>query len=121
MRVAPAQVIVDCNDPFALADWWRQRLGWREVYRMESRPRCVIAALDGSGRRMCFVRVPNPRPDRNHLRVTILCEACEDAAAELQGAGARVLASSPEPDVSRIVMADPEGNLFEVGTQPRAS
>ena len=64
----PAQVSVDCLDPFALADWWRDALGWRDVWRTEVRRHAIIAPDDGSGWQLCFIAVPDPTPGNTTAR-----------------------------------------------------
>ncbi|WP_448059658.1 VOC family protein [Cellulomonas hominis] len=117
MEVHPAQVTVDCSDPFALAGWWRERLGWREVYRVTERPHCVIEAVDGTPWRMCFIEVPDPTPGKNRLHLDFSCDDREVAAAELVAAGARRVSRGSMDSSGWIVLADPEGNVFCVSSQ----
>ncbi len=117
----PAQVTVDCTDPFALADWWRDALGWRDVWRTEVRRHAIIGPQDGSGWQLCFVEVPDPTPGKNRLHLDFSCPDREAQAAALVAAGARLVRrdAMENDDYGWIVMADPEGNMFCVSSRGR--
>jgi len=119
MQIRPAEVTVDSLDPFALADWWRERLGWRDVYRTAERAHAIIEAVDGSGWKLCFVQVPDPTPGKNRLHLDFWCEDREEAARELVAAGARVVRRDGMDDYGWVVLADPEGNVFCVSSPGR--
>lgn len=119
VRITPAEVTVDCRDPFALADWWRERLGWRDVYRTTERAHAIIEATDGSGWKLCFVQVPDPTPGKNRLHLDFFCEDREVAAAELMAAGASEVRRDGMDDYGWVVLADPEGNVFCVSSAGR--
>lgn len=117
----PAQVTVDCLDPFALADWWREALEWRDVWRTEVTKHAIIAATDDSGWQLCFVQVDDPTPGKNRLHVDFSCPDREAQATILEAAGATIVRRelSQVDDYGWIVMADPEGNLFCVSSRGR--
>lgn len=119
MQIKPAQVTVDSVDPFALADWWRERLGWREIHRTTHRTHAIIEAQDGSGWQMCFVQVPDPTPGKNRLHLDFYCADRDVAAAELVAAGATEVRRDGLDDYGWVVLADPEGNLFCVSSRGR--
>ncbi|MDQ7994100.1 MAG: VOC family protein [Propionicimonas sp.] len=119
MTVRPAQVSVDCADPFALADWWRDRLGWRDVWRTGVRAHAIIGATDGSGWQLCFIRVPDPTPGKNKLHLDLTCADRETEAAAFEAAGARILYRDAMEDYGWITLADPEGNLFCISSRDR--
>ena len=119
MLITPAQVTVDSVDPFALADWLRERLGWREVHRTTHRAHVIIEAQDGSGWQMCFVQVPDPTPGKNRLHLDFYCADRDVAAAELVAAGATEVRRDGLDDYGWVVLADPEGNLFCVSSRGR--
>lgn len=43
------QVVIDCSDPHALADWWAETLGWRVEEQDETFIRAMIAQGHASG------------------------------------------------------------------------
>lgn len=122
MKINPAQVSVDCADPFALATWWRERLDWQEAYRVEEPAHCVIRATDGSGWGMCFIAVSDPTPGKNKLHLDFFCEDRESAATEIESDGGVIVDRHDVGHYGWVTMADPEGNLFCVSSEnPKAS
>jgi catechol 2,3-dioxygenase-like lactoylglutathione lyase family enzyme len=101
------ELVVDCADPRALAQWWAEVFGCRLDGRedkgwwwIQDVPGCPFGDWD-------FVPVPEPKAAKNrvHWDVTV------DRVADLTDAGATVL---QEPGDGRYwtVLADPEGNEF---------
>ena len=101
--------------------WWRDALGWRDVWRTEVRRHAIIAPDDGSGWQMCFIAVPDPTPGKNKLHLDFSCPDREAEAERLVAAGARLVRrdAMDGDDYGWIVMADPEGNLFCVSSRGR--
>jgi glyoxalase superfamily protein len=105
-------VTTDAHDPAALAEFWRQALGYRIVH---SRPdeTCIEPADDPSDRcpALFFVPVPEGKVVKNRLHFDL---APDDQAAEVQrlvALGARRI-DIGQGAVPWVVMADPEGNEF---------
>ncbi|MBF4761645.1 VOC family protein [Nocardioides islandensis] len=110
-------VIVNCQDPEPLAEFWAAALGWRITVRGDpewgieppegSREDCVVAD-------MLFIRVPDEKQVVNRLHVDLRPEGPDgDQAAEvarLEALGATRADVGQGDDVSWVVMADPEGN-----------
>jgi catechol 2,3-dioxygenase-like lactoylglutathione lyase family enzyme len=138
------QITVDCADPARLAAFWAEVLGYRVqpppgrfdsweaaleafgVPRSEWNSRSAIVPVHGSGPRVFFQRVPEPKAVKNRLHLDVRAApglegadrmaALEGQAARLVGLGASV-AYRVEPDGSAmeagfITMRDPEGNEF---------
>jgi len=137
------QVTFDCADPARLAAFWADALGYRvqappegfaswddalEAMSVPPEHRNDASALvdpEGSGPRIFFQRVPEPKQAKNrvHLDVRAAPEAegearmaaLEAEAERLVGQGAtRLGRHEPDPPLNagHIVMADPEGNEF---------
>ncbi|MFD4985866.1 VOC family protein [Streptomyces sp. NPDC058374] len=68
----------------------------------------------GSGRRILFQRVPEPKSGKNRLHLDLHPgEGRRDAEMErLTGLGATVVREVAEPGGTWVVMRDPEGNEF---------
>ena len=110
-------VIVNCQDPEPLAEFWAAALGWRITVRGDpewgieppegSREDCVVAD-------MLFIRVPDEKHGVNRLHIDLRPEGPDgDQAAEvarLEALGATRADVGQGDDVSWVVMADPEGN-----------
>jgi catechol 2,3-dioxygenase-like lactoylglutathione lyase family enzyme len=141
--VREVQITFDCADPAALAAFWAEALG----YRLDDPPEgfdCWEQALDafgvpperrnnasavidpaGSGPRLFFQRVPEPKRVKNRLHLDVRAApgvladermaALEAEAERLVSLGAtRLERHEPAPPLGagHIIMADPEGNEF---------
>ncbi|OAA23221.1 Glyoxalase-like domain-containing protein [Frankia sp. EI5c] len=137
------QITFDCVDPGRLAVFWAEALG----YRLQDPPGGFASweqALDalgvpperrndasavvdpaGSGPRLFFQRVPEPRQAKNRVHLDVRAApgldgdarmaALEAEAERLASHGAtRLRRHEPTPPLGagHIVMADPEGNEF---------
>jgi hypothetical protein len=106
------QVIVDAQDPVALARWWTEALGWvvvavdeSEEGEVEIRP--TADRLPG----LLFVPVPEPKAVKNRLHLD-LRPADQDAEVERLLALGATRADIGQGQPSWVVLADPEGNEF---------
>jgi catechol 2,3-dioxygenase-like lactoylglutathione lyase family enzyme len=70
----------------------------------------------GLGRRLLFLKVPEPKQGKNRLHIDLHFgpEKREAEVKRLEGLGATVLRVVEEPGGSHVTMADPEGNEFDV-------
>ncbi|WP_019816601.1 VOC family protein [Saccharomonospora saliphila] len=137
------QITLDCADPGALAAFWAEALG----YRMQDPPdgfasweqaleamgvppehrndASAVVDPDGSGPRVFFQRVPEPKQVKNRLHLDLRAApglegearmtALEAEAERLVSHGAtRLRRHEPAPPLEggHIVLADPEGNEF---------
>jgi len=132
------QVTFDAIDPYELASWWSQLLGYRledghdlitrlladgvigesEVVQVDGRWAFADAVAasdpDGRGPRLLFQRVPEPKIGKNrvHLDVPVPPEGLDDEVERLQQAGATLVGFNSHPGHRWAVMNDPEGNEF---------
>lgn len=74
------------------------------------------ATGSGMGRRVLFLRVPEPKTAKNRLHVDLHYgpERRDAAVKHLEGLGATVIRVVQEPGSFHVTMADPEGNEFDV-------
>jgi predicted enzyme related to lactoylglutathione lyase len=104
---------IDCTDVSLLADFWTQVLGWQvterdgEVWRIQDGPDArfaidLIVVPDG----------PKGAKNRLHLDVNATDRDQEAELERLLALGARRADVGQGPDVSWVVLADPEGNEF---------
>jgi hypothetical protein len=137
------QVTFDCVDPAALASFWAAALGYQEqppppgfdswdafldsvgVPEGQRNDRSAAVPVDGTGPRLFFQRVPEPKTAKNRVHLDVRAApglddqermaALETEADRLVGLGAtRVRRFEPGAEMSNgfIVMTDPEGNEF---------
>jgi hypothetical protein len=111
-------VCVDCADPWSLSHWWAEVLGYRVrshteadlddlrargIDRPEDDPYIALDPVDGSGPRVWFNRVPEPKTVKNRVHVDVYGDV-----DDLLARGAKLV----EQQSRWTVMADPEGNEF---------
>ena len=108
---------IDAADPAGLADFWQSALGWRRTHAADDE--VVLEPPEGSAEDgivpdLLFLRVPEGKATKNRLHLDL---RPADQAAEverLEKLGAHRVDVGQGPKVSWVVMADPEGNEFDV-------
>jgi predicted enzyme related to lactoylglutathione lyase len=107
-----AVIAVDSNDPRTVADFWCAVLDWRVTD--EGDEGVSIAAADGSWPTIDFLVVPEGKTIKNRLHLDLRADGVTTAAEldRLLALGARRVDVGQGPDVSWVVLADPEGNEF---------
>ena len=106
------QVIVDTADPVALGTWWATALDWVVVNddpeEFEIRP--APDRFPG----ILFARVAEPKTLKNRLHLDLRPNdrTQQQEVERLIGLGARRVDIGQGPNVSWVVLADPEGNEF---------
>jgi hypothetical protein len=102
-------VVVDCNEPQALAAFWRAALNLLPEHESENWVSIVSA---GSRVRLAFQRVPEDKTVKNRLHLDLDTTDVALEVDRLAGLGATWLYDSPHQDDVFTTMADPEGNEF---------
>ncbi|GAC1636542.1 MAG: VOC family protein [Chloroflexota bacterium] len=108
-------VCIDSHNPSRIAAFWESALGWRRTH--ESDDEVVLeppagTPEDGVVPDLLFVRVPEDKTVKNRLHFDLRPEDQEAEVDRLVGLGAQRIALGQAPDVSWIVLADPDGNEF---------
>jgi len=107
-----AAISIDAAHPRVVADFWRAALGWEEIDSDEGI--ITIAPRDHSWPAIDVCAVPERKTVKNRLHLDLRADGCA-SAEELQRLlelGARRAAVGQGPEVSWVVLADPEGNEF---------
>jgi hypothetical protein len=108
-----AAIVVDCDDPAKLAEFWIQAAGWPIGYADDEmtslhNPAGTLPDLD-------LLHVPEAKRVKNRLHLDVAPTAGADLEAETQrliSLGATPADVGQGPDVTWRVLADPEGNEF---------
>jgi catechol 2,3-dioxygenase-like lactoylglutathione lyase family enzyme len=117
------ELVVDCHDPELLAAFWCAVLDFKVIDRSEGKVEIGSwepAVEEVRARQMpptlLFIRVPEGKTVKNrlHLDVSPIDSSTDDEVARLLGLGAARVDVGQGPGQSWVVMADPEGNEFDV-------
>jgi catechol 2,3-dioxygenase-like lactoylglutathione lyase family enzyme len=122
MSLRIRHITFDCADPYRLARFWAQLLGYREDPREPNRPGAGEALLlDPQGTPgLLFIRVPEPKAVKNRVHLDVWPDAADasqltrdQALPRVLELGGTLVEDHREPDgAGWIVLADPEGNEF---------
>ncbi|HEX8305800.1 MAG TPA: VOC family protein [Jatrophihabitans sp.] len=106
---------IDTTDPDRLATFWQSALGWRRTYQEDHEVVLeppVGSPEDGIVPDLLFLRVPESKVGKNRLHLEVRPDDQAAEVARLEGLGARRVDVGQGPDVSWVVMGDPDGNEF---------
>ena len=105
---------IDTADPARIASFWESALGWRRTWRRKTR---FCPAAGGSPKSIApdliFLKVPEGKTVKNRLHLDLRPADQDAEVARLQALGARPV-SIGQGNVNWVVMADPDGNEFDV-------
>jgi len=105
-------LVLDCDDPQALAEFWAPALGYLNLGTVGS---YVALFPDGRpGPKLLLQGVPEPKAVKNRMHFDIEVPDIEAEAARLVHLGATRISEGPcsEHGSTWILMNDPEGNEF---------
>jgi hypothetical protein len=112
-----ASVNIDSADAARLADFWGNALG-RQVIAGATPGTVIVDAPDsGNGIQMVFHQAAEPRKDTAGFRPTLVTDNSHDQETErLTALGATVVSDAQYGPIHLSVLADPEGNPFNLAT-----
>ena len=107
-----AVLAIDASDPRRIADFWCAVLDWQVVE--ESEGITSIGPSDGSWPTLDVLPVPERKTVKNRLHLDLRADgvSTEVELGRLLGLGATRVDVGQAPDMSWVVLADPEGNEF---------
>jgi hypothetical protein len=116
MTLEIATLTIDSKDPDTLADWWAKALDFEVTYRSpqeETEDREVaIEARGGGGTELLFVQVPDEKTVKNRYHLDLRPDDRDAEVERLIGMGATKVDVGQGPEVTWVVLADPQGNEF---------
>ncbi|MFJ9082554.1 VOC family protein [Streptomyces sp. NPDC102384] len=117
------ELVVDCHDPERLAAFWCEVLDFKVLERSEDKveigswePTVEEVRARQMPPTLVFIRVPEGKSVKNrlHLDVSPIDRSTDDEATRLLALGATTVDVGQGPGRNWVVMADPEGNEFDV-------
>jgi predicted enzyme related to lactoylglutathione lyase len=115
-RKATMELVLDCQDPRHLAEFWREALDYRDHY--VDAELAVLVPKDGSTSPLLLQRVPEPKAVKNRMHLDLIVDDIEAEVRRLVGLGARRV----DEDVQSfggtrwVRLSDPEQNEFCVSS-----
>ena len=106
------EIIIDCNEPRLVADFWAQVLGW-EVHDDDGLQWMSASGQPFPDLLLVFVPVPERKSLKNRVHLDVNPLGCnqDEEVARLVALGARRV-DVGQGASSWVVLADPEGNEF---------
>ncbi len=107
-----AVIAIDAVNPRAVADFWCAVLQWRVID--EDDDIISIGPDDGRWPTIDVLQVPEAKHSKNRLHLDLRADGVStvEELQRLRRLGARPVDVSQGPEVSWVVLADPEGNEF---------
>ncbi|MDI3195467.1 VOC family protein [Pseudarthrobacter sp. AL07] len=115
MNLRIQSVSIDSPDPKVPADFWEKALGWRRTYEVDDE--IVLAPpagspADGVSPDLLFLKVPERKVLKNRLHLDLRPDDQAEEVQRLEALGASRISVGQGPEVTWVVMADPDGNEF---------
>jgi predicted enzyme related to lactoylglutathione lyase len=107
-----AVIAIDAIDPEVVADFWCAVLGWTVLEREPGG--LTIGDQERSWPRIDIFSVPEHKTVKNRLHLDLRADgvSTSEELDRLLALGARHVDVGQPPDVSWVVLGDPEGNEF---------
>ena len=108
-------VCIDAEDPRPVAAFWEGALGWRRTFEDDDEIALEPPAgspLEGVVPDLLVIRVPEPKTAKNRLHIDLNPDDQDAEVERLLALGATRIDIGQGPEVTWVVLADPEGNEF---------
>ena len=105
---------VDCHDHERVATFWQEALGYERTFEDDGEIAIEPKGND-PGPALLFLKVPDTKVVKNRLHLDLNPHDQQSEVARLKSLGAHEV-DIGQKDVSWVVMADPEDNVFCVLT-----
>jgi predicted enzyme related to lactoylglutathione lyase len=105
-------LVLDCNNPDELAQFWSKALGYSNLGSAGSY--VMLVDTEGVKPKLLLQAVPEAKSSKNRMHLDIETPDVDREASRLESLGARRLEAGVrnEHGTSWVIMADPEGNEF---------
>ncbi|WP_216916098.1 VOC family protein [Nocardia noduli] len=114
MSLTLENITFDCADAAALADFWA-RLLERPVDPEASTAFATVGRGEGASPVLMFIQVPDKNPGKNVVHLDLHAADWREQIERAVSLGAKHVGDFAEYGVRWATLADPEGNLFDIG------
>jgi predicted enzyme related to lactoylglutathione lyase len=113
---ATVEIVLDCERPERLAEFWREALDYRDYYA--DAKLAVLVPKAGTASPLLLQGVPEPKAGKNRMHLDIVVDDVEAEVCRLEALGARRIDDGVQSfgGTRWVVMSDPEQNEFCVST-----
>jgi hypothetical protein len=109
------QIVVDSADAAALAGFWSRLLDRPLLDGANQFFAVIPAAENGDFPALMFLAVPEPRQGKNRIHLDLVSADRAAAVARATQLGARKVGEFDDYGTQWTTLADPEGNVFDIG------
>jgi predicted enzyme related to lactoylglutathione lyase len=109
------QVVIDCTDAGRLAKFWSALVGRPLVEGASPFFAVVPPSPDRSSPALMFLAGPEPRAGKNRLHLDLTSDDAPAAVTRAVELGAAEVGAFAEWGTTWTTLADPEGNVFDIG------
>ena len=109
------QVVIDAADAAELATFWSRLLERQLIDGANQFFAVIPAATDGTFPALMFLAVPEPRQGKNRIHLDLVSTDPAGVVERAVRLGATKIAAFDEYGTRWTTLADPEGNVFDVG------
>jgi predicted enzyme related to lactoylglutathione lyase len=115
-RKARVDLVLDCESPGRLVDFWREALDYREYFTDTSF--AVLVPKEGTAPPLVLQGVPEPKVGKNRMHLDIVVDDIEPEIKRLRALGAQRIDEGVQSFGAThwVRMLDPENNEFCVCT-----
>jgi len=109
------QIVIDSADAAAIAGFWSRLLDRPLADGANQYFAVVPPAPDSSAPALMFLAVPEPRSGKNRLHLDLVSPDQPAAVERAVALGATRIGDFAEYGTTWTTLADPEGNVFDIG------
>ncbi|WP_410871800.1 VOC family protein [Nocardia sp. A7] len=114
MTIALANVTIDCDNAATLAEFYAQLMD-TTVDPQASEFFATVGKSAGATPLLMFIKVPDKNPGKNVVHLDFASAQALDYIERAISLGAEHIADVDEYGMRWTTLADPEGNLFDIG------
>ncbi|NMN98427.1 VOC family protein [Antrihabitans stalactiti] len=114
MPLSLEHITFDCHDAAALAAFWASLLD-RPVDPEANPFFATVGRSAGASPVLMFIQVPDKTPGKNTIHIDFVAKDWTEQIDRAVSLGAKHVADYDEYGTKWATLADPEGNLFDIG------
>jgi predicted enzyme related to lactoylglutathione lyase len=117
VEISVVCITIDCRDPKLVAEFWAEALGWRVAHVAEGG--AIVEPPNRDQPYLEFIVVPEVKSLKNRVHLGLSTAELDQQIERLVSMGAEVAWEEtfpPEWPYRNVILRDPEGNEFCLGS-----